>query len=160
MIGFVLVGLIIWRFFHPIQVPQSFPFETGRSFRVTRVIDGDTIELTDGTRVRLIGVDTPEYIDGKPQPFAAEATTFTRQFLSAQIVQLHFGRQRLDRYNRVLAFVWVEEAFLNEELIRAGLATAETQYDYRSDMKSRFVKAQRTAQAAKRGIWSAEIRPD
>lgn len=121
MIGFVLMGLIIWRFFNPIQVPESFPFQTGRSFRVAKVIDGDTIELTDGIRVRLIGVDTPEYIDGKPEPFATEATQFTRQFLRGQSVQLHFDRQRLDRYNRVLAFVYVDDALLNENSSRQDL---------------------------------------
>jgi len=152
----VLIGLITWRVFHPIQVPESFPFESGRRFQVSAVIDGDTIALTDGRRVRLIGIDTPEYTDGKPEPFAVEATQFTRDFLKPGTVQLHFDRQRLDRYDRVLAFVYIGEAFLNEELIRAGLATAETKYDYRSDIKSRFLKAQREAQAAGRGIWSGE----
>ena len=159
LIGLLLIGLIIWRFFNPIPVPLSFPFQTGRSFRVEKVIDGDTIELADGTRVRLIGIDTPEYTEGKPQPFAEEATQFTRNFVRGGTVQLHFDRQRLDRYNRVLAFVYVGDAFLNEELVKAGLATAQTQYDYRSDFKSRFVRAQREAQAAGRGIWSSHRVP-
>lgn len=159
IVGCVLLVLITWRFFNPIQVPESFPFESGRNFRVHKVIDGDTIELADGTRVRLIGIDTPEYTDGKPEPFADEATAFTRQFLDAHIVQLHFGRQRLDRYKRVLAFVYVDDRFLNEELILAGLATAETQYDYRSDLKSRFKKAEQEAKASQRGIWSLRPTP-
>ena len=51
VIGLVLMGLIIWRVFHPIQLPESFPFESGRRFQVANVIDGDTIALTDGRRV-------------------------------------------------------------------------------------------------------------
>lgn len=123
------------------------------------MIDGDTIELSDGTSVRLIGIDTPEYTDGKPQPFAEDATEFTQQFVSSHIVQLHFDRQRLDRYKRVLAFVYVDDRFLNEELVRAGLATAETQYDYRSDMKRLLTKAQAEAKENQRGIWG-ETQPE
>lgn len=157
--GCVLLGLVIWRFLNPIQVPEALRFETGGDYVVTRIVDGDTLELADGRHVRLIGVDTPEYTDDGPAPFADQATQFTRQFVfdhndSAPTVKLVFDRQRLDRYKRVLAFVYVKDKMLNNELIRAGLATAEPQYDYRTDFKRLFKTSEEAAQDASIGIWS------
>lgn len=74
---------------------------------VTRVIDGDTIEVrTAGrsNRVRLIGVDTPEV----GRPLASEATAFTRRWLEGREVWLEDDVQLRDRYSRRLAYVWLE----------------------------------------------------
>ena len=154
IVGGILLCLIVWRFFNPIRIPESFDFTSGKQFRIQKVVDGDTFELTDGRRVRLIGIDTPEYKNGKPQPFAEEATQFANRFLASKSVELRFDRQRLDRYHRILAYAYVGDRFLNEELILAGLATAELQYDYRSDIKRQFTKAEEVAKTESRGIWS------
>jgi micrococcal nuclease len=124
--------------------------------RVERVVDGDTVVLSCGTRVRLIGADTPETV--KPnhpvEPFGPEATEFTRSWVEGSDVRIEFDGDRVDRYGRVLALVWVGDRMLNEELIRAGLAEARTQYNYSMALKGRFLAAQAEAQAARRGIWS------
>jgi endonuclease YncB( thermonuclease family) len=80
----------------PTPEPPIAPLDTGE-VRVGRVIDGDTLELSDGTKVRLIGVDTPELARaGRPaEPFAHEAARFTEQFLSQGPVRLE-----LDPYER------------------------------------------------------------
>ena len=93
-------------------------------YQVRRVVDGDTLLLRDGNRVRLMGVDTPETVkpDHPVEPWGAEATAFTRNFVAAGPVRLAFDRVRLDRFNRYLAYVWVDDKLLNEELLRAGLA--------------------------------------
>jgi micrococcal nuclease len=127
------------------------------NYRVQRVVDGDTLLLTDHTRVRLIGVDTPESV--KPntpvQPWALEASAFTKQFVADGLVRLQFDRERTEQHGRLLAYVWVGDRMLNEELVRAGLAKWEPQYHYSSQMKARFRAAQQEAKAARRGLWSS-----
>jgi micrococcal nuclease len=92
---------------------------------VSFVIDGDTLLLDDGSRVRLIGVDTPETHDRtrRPELWGAEADAFTRAIVErgGGRVRLQFDDERLDKYQRYLAYVWIDGKLLNEELIRAGL---------------------------------------
>ncbi len=146
----------VWHWWHPAAqqpAPQSLPEGV---YQVKRVVDGDTLLLTNGCRVRLIGADTPETVkpDHPVEPWGPEATQFTRQFIGHGEVRLQFDRERIDKYGRLLAYVWVGKRMLNEELIRAGLARAEPQYHYSKAMKDRFLAAQMEARAARRGIWS------
>jgi len=150
-----LAALVIWRLStapRPEKVDAPLPSGT---CRVERVVDGDTLLLWGGDRVRLIGVDTPETVmpEHPVEPFGREATQFTRSFLAAGEVRLEFDRQRLDRHGRHLAYVWVGERMLNEELLRAGLARFEPEYHYSETVKRRFRRAQDEARAAQRGIW-------
>jgi len=133
------------------------PLEAG-FHRVARVVDGDTFLLADAAeRVRLIGADTPETV--KPnhtvEPWGPEATQSTKDFLAGGEVRLEFDGPARDKYGRILAYVWVGDRMLNEELLRAGLATAKLGYPYSSAMKERFRRAEGEARAARRGIWSA-----
>ena len=123
---------------------------------VQRVVDGDTLLLANGARVRLIGVDTPETVKSSQpvQPWGPEAAEFTRQFVAGGTVRLQFDRERIDRYGRFLAYVWVNDRLLNEELVRAGLARMEPQYRYARAMKERLRRAEQEAKDAGRGIWS------
>lgn len=125
-------------------------------YRVERVVDGDTLVLVAGHRVRLIGADTPETV--KPnhpvEPWGPEATEFTRQFVAGGEIRLQLDGPPKDKYGRWLAHVWVGDRMLEEELIRAGLARAETEYSYSPAMKTRFLAAQSQARTAGRGIWS------
>jgi len=128
-------------------------------FHVARVIDGDTLLLREGQRrVRLIGANTPETI--KPnwpvEPWGPEASEFTKKFLAGGEVRLEYDGPRHDKYGRTLAFVWVGDRMLNEELIRAGLARAETQYTYSEARKAAFRRAEAEARSARRGIWSGD----
>jgi len=127
---------------------------------VQRVVDGDTLLLTDGTRIRLIGADTPETVkpDSPVEAFGPEATEFTEQFVARDggRVRLEYDRERVDRYGRTLAYVYVGDEMLNEELIRHGLATAEMQYNYSRAMKQRFRQAEKEAKEDELGIWSLE----
>ena len=134
---------------------EKAPLAAG-DHQVEYVYDGDTLLLATGERVRLIGVDTPETVkrDHPVEPFGPEATAFTRAFVGDGPVRLEFDRERLDRYGRRLAYVWVGQRMLNEELLRAGLARFEPQYHYSETQKRRFRLAQSEAQAAKRGLWS------
>lgn len=127
-------------------------------YRVERVVDGDTLKLTNGETVRLIGIDTPETV--KPgtavERFGREATAFTTTFLENHSfqVRLSFDSDRRDKYGRLLAYVWAGDRLLNEELVRAGLARVETQYSYSRAMKDRLLIAESEARKDRRGIWS------
>ncbi len=154
-----LVLLIGARYFvsGPALPTRGQPLVEG-TYPVERVVDGDTLLLANDVRVRLIGVDTPETVrpEHPVEPFGPEAAEFTRAFLSGGQARLTFDRQREDRFGRTLAYVWVGERLLNEELLRAGLARFESQYRYSEAMKRRFRQAELEAQDAGWGIWSLE----
>ena len=98
---------------------------------VRRVIDGDTVELSDGRLIRYIGIDTPEvrrrvgqrWVED-PEPFGREAAQRNRQLVEGKRVRLELDVQAHDRYGRLLAYVYVAapEIMVNAELLREGLA--------------------------------------
>lgn len=155
LLGLMLALLLAARLLRP-EGPSPGEVVRQPSQVVERVIDGDTLLLTGGLRVRLIGVDTPEtkHPDLPVEPLGREATAFVRSLIGEEPVRLEFDRERLDRYQRLLAYVWLPDGrLLNEELIRAGFSAAVTGYPYRQDMKRRFVEAEAQARAAGVGMW-------
>ncbi len=110
---------------------------------------------TVGT-VRLIGVDTPETVDPrKPvQEFGVEAASFVRSMLEGRQVRLEFDQQRLDKYRRTLAYVYLVEdgTFVNLEIIRQGYGHAYLNYPFRQ--MELFREAEREAREANRGLWA------
>jgi micrococcal nuclease len=130
--------------------------------RVTRVVDGDTVKvrLADGrgTRtVRYIGVDTPESVKpGEPvQCFAKQASAFNERLVRGRRVRLKLGRERTDRYGRMLAYVYVRGAsgrFVNGELVRRGYART-LEIPPNTDFADRFDRLQRQARERGRGLW-------
>lgn len=157
-----LATIVALRYFLVAPPPPTpaDPLEAG-TYRVARVVDGDTIIIAPDIRVRLIGVDTPETVrpDHPVEPFGPEASAFTRSFLEGGKVRLAFDRERFDRYGRHLAYVWVGQRMLNEQLLRAGLARWEPGFNYSVKVKNRFKAAQEEAQQAGVGIWSEAARP-
>lgn len=126
-----------------------------QTYVVERVVDGDTLLLETGERLRLLGVDTPETV--KPnhpvERLGREASEFTGRFVEGKRVRLGFDKERRDRYGRLLAYVYVDDLLLNEELLRAGLGEAQLQYPYSNVMKKRFRNAEEEARRAERGLW-------
>jgi micrococcal nuclease len=153
----VLVVLLLARRFWD-EPPGSTPSQppVAGSHEVVRVVDGDTILFVPDMRVRLIGVNTPESVkpESPVEPWGPEASQFTREFLAGGTAQLEFDRERYDQYGRFLAYVWVGDRMLNEELLRAGLARWERNFNYSAEKKTRFRAAQDEARQQGRGIWS------
>lgn len=117
----------------------------------TRVIDGDTIELADGEHVRYIGMDTPEM---RPvEAYAKAATEANRELVEGKTVRLVLDVEKRDRYGRLLAYVYVDGTFVNAELVRRGLAQVAT-YPPNVRHQDHFLKLQRQAREAGRGLWS------
>tara|TARA_R110002072_G_scaffold927_1_gene7369 strand:+ start:17079 stop:17651 length:573 start_codon:yes stop_codon:yes gene_type:complete len=137
-------------------LPAQSVTEDQEQWRVVRVVDGDTLVLQNDERVRLIGVDTPETKHPtKPvEPFGPEASSFTKRAVEGKVVQLKFDREKRDRYQRLLAYVYLDDWCLNEELIRAGYSRCITRYPFDRSMKARFQLAENEARTSRRGLWS------
>jgi micrococcal nuclease len=159
LVAVIVVALIVLRLYTQSFERSPFSFDAAASYRVQRVVDGDTLLLTDGTRVRLLGVDTPEtrHPNLPPEPLGFEASAFTRQHVEGRTVSLQFDRERRDRYHRVRAYVYLDDWMLNEELIRAGFSRAETRFPYSSAMKRRFREAEQEARDNNRGLWAKTV---
>ena len=119
------------------------------------VSDGDTIVLTDGRKVRYIGIDAPEidHENQKAQPYGYEARSFNRQQVVGQKIRMEFDKERQDRYGRWLAYIFlVDDSLLNAQLLQYGYAY----YLYRKpNLKyaRRLLEAQQEAIKSKKGIW-------
>ncbi|MEK7607133.1 MAG: thermonuclease family protein [Patescibacteria group bacterium] len=134
--------------------PQSSTFR--RSATVRRVIDGDTIELKSGLRVRYIGVDTPETVDPRRRPvqcYGKDASLRNRELVEGKIVELESDKSKRDKYGRLLYYAYIDGVMVNEQLVRDGFARAKS---YPPDIKyqDRLRAAEKEARAAGRGLWS------
>lgn len=128
---------------------------TGSEIIVRRVVDGDTLVLSDGTRVRLIGVDTPEtkHPSRPVEYFGKEASEFTRREIEGRPVRLEYDWQKTDRYGRTLAYVFraSDGFFLNAELIKQGYAHAYTRFPFKR--LEDFRNYEREARKKEAGLW-------
>ncbi|WP_254513310.1 thermonuclease family protein [Anatilimnocola floriformis] len=136
---------------------------------VIAVIDGDTLFVSQGGKdssgqfrgkVRLLGINTPETVqrDIEPQPFGQEATEFLKAKVAGGNVRLELDKRRLDRYGRSLAYLYVGNACLNEELVAAGLARVHTYPGDSTTMNRQLLRAQDEARRRELGIWGKEPR--
>lgn len=155
-ISLLVLGLLAWAAYRLLTAPIEPPGLREGTYELDFVVDGDTLQLRDGTRVRLIGVNTPETLkrDRPVEPCGPEATRFTRDFLASKRVQLQFDVERLDRYGRTLAYAFVDGKSLNEALVRQGLARYEPGFRYQQAMHRRFRLAEQAARQERLGIWA------
>jgi len=138
-------------------VQSSINFNPQRyTAKVVRVIDGDTIEIEGGVKVRYIGIDTPETVDPrKPvQCFGKEASAKNEELAGGKEVKLEKDVSETDKYGRLLRYVWVGDLLVNEYLVKEGYAQVST---YPPDVKyqERFLAAQKEARENNRGLWGA-----
>ncbi len=124
--------------------------------QVQRVIDGDTIVIEGGSKVRFIGLDCPEiaYQGGRDEYFAREALEYTSRLLEGNEVFLEYDISQGDDYGRVLAYLYLGDGtFFNLELLREGYARLFT---VPPDVRhiELFKKATREAREAGRGLWN------
>lgn len=119
---------------------------------VASVADGDTFRCDGGTRIRLLGIDSPERGQG---PVYAEARRGLLHYLSkGDVVSLETDVRPLDQYGRTLAYVWVGQTLVNEALVRDGWAVL---YTLPPNVRyvDRIRRAETDAREHKRGLWTS-----
>ena len=124
---------------------------------VVRIVDGDTIRVRVGDQihsVRYIGINTPELHHPRrgEEPGGREAAEINRALVGSRQIRLEMDVQTRDRYGRLLAYVWVGDVMVNAELVRRGYAQVMT-VPPNVRHQALFVKLQREAREAGRGLW-------
>jgi micrococcal nuclease len=140
------------------KVPSPRLSATGGYAKVVAVLDGDTIVITGGQKVRYVGLNTPEthHPDKLPEYCGQEAFEANRRLVAGQTVRLEFDDRRRDKYGRLLAYVYVDNLFVNAELIRQGYAQVST-YKENQRYHEEFERLQQKAIVARRGLWGGCI---
>lgn len=159
---------VIYLTFRALPISESAQPQNEEFYSVSRVVDGDTLKLSNGESVRLIGVDTPElhYSDKllrdarksrkdlkTIQALGKRAADFTKKLCRGKKVRLVFDVKRRDKYSRLLAYVYLEDGtFVNAKIVEEGYAqvltvTPNVKYaDY-------FLKLERDARTNNKGLW-------
>lgn len=125
--------------------------------RVLRVIDGDTLELEDRQRVRLLGLDAPEMAsDAHPaEPWAVESAGWLSDQTLGHMIRLQTDASATDKYGRTLAWVYTESGTLiNAEALRYGMARLLDDYGLPPDLEPSLRQAESEAKIRRRGVWS------
>jgi len=122
--------------------------QTKKLVLVTRVIDGDTVELPDGNKVRLIGIDTPE----KGECYFSEAKDKLSDLILNKKVRLEKDVSETDRYHRLLRYIYVDDIFVNDYLVAKGYAHA-TSYPPDVKFQDQFRKSEKQAREQNKGLW-------
>ncbi len=136
---------------------------------VQKVYDGDTFLIENSIKIRLIGVDTPESSESnklfrdsaksgiKPEKIirlGKISYSFTKKMCEHKRVRLEFDNQKKDRYGRLLAYVYLPDGqMLNELIIRSGYGFAYIKFPFKEEYRSRFIFAQEEAKKTAMGLW-------
>ncbi len=147
-------------------------FALAQSLSVKKVIDGDTLLLSNGEKVRLIGVDTPEYHESLKlhkdsersgqniatiKALGKKASEFTTKIALGKSIRLEYDQanahiKHRDRHGRILAYVFLEDGtFLNAEIVRQGYGNAYTKYPFR--YMDEFRRYENEAREDRKGLW-------
>ena len=125
------------------------------SVLVTRVVDGDTIEIEGGEKIRYIGINTPETVDPRRpvQCFGHEASERNKELVEGKVVRIEKDISDRDKFGRLLRYVWLGGTFINKQLVDDGFAYA-TSYPPNVKYEKVFSQAQQKAREEKRGLWA------
>jgi micrococcal nuclease len=131
-------------------------------YTVTKVVDGDTFWIDDGSekglKIRLIGVDAPEpRNNGKKLKgyFGTESSEYLARLIGGKKVRLEFDVGRYDQYGRTLAYVYLEDGtFVNADLVKNGYATVMTTPP-NVRYADTFVELAGKARRHEKGLWKA-----
>lgn len=122
-------------------------------FKVAKVIDGDTIVLENGEVVRYIGINAPETGEDNNDCFSQEAFNANKELVEGKEVKLRKDVSEKDKYGRLLRYVWVDDVFVNEYLVKEGYALSA---EYPPDVKyaEQFDNFESQAKEENLGLWA------
>ena len=134
------------------------------TYKVRRVVDGDTVEIQykgKVTSVQLIGVDAPETVhrDKPIEPYGEEATNFMNELLLDESVYIRFEKNKRDQYDRLLGYVYrnSDDMFINLEIIREGYGRVDTRHQPFKH-EELFLAYQSRAKDIQKGLWKSNNR--
>lgn len=157
----VFLGLAMLRIlvFRP-ELTQS-PEALKETVTVRYVIDGDTFDLTDGRRIRMLGINAPEegFGDKPREAHAAESTTWLRRRIEGHRVRLRIDSAKPDRYQRTLAWVYdLDGELLNAQMLREGQARLLDDFGLPLDLEPVLRAAESDARILRLGLWKSTAR--
>jgi len=123
--------------------------------KVTRIIDGDTIELEGGERIRYLMVNTPETTGGKNECFGQEAVAFNTDLVLNKEVELRYDVEKMDQFGRTLAYVTVDDREVNTLIVDRGYGCVLHIPPNGDDRAQEFEMLEQTARLSMRGLWGA-----
>ncbi|MFA5142964.1 MAG: thermonuclease family protein [Candidatus Omnitrophota bacterium] len=169
-ISVLALALLVYagsRFLMTSHRPAAEPAKEETVF-VAKAVDGDTLKLSDGRRVRLLGVDTPELHYSEKllrdarrsrkdikaiQGMGERAADFTRRLCEGKRIRIETDIRRLDKYGRLLAYAYLDDGtFVNAKILEEGYGQVMTippnvkHADY-------FMKLQQEARERGKGLW-------
>jgi micrococcal nuclease len=152
---YILIFLIVIFFGSKELLAQNIN-KTNNFYKVKRVIDGDTIQLENGQKVRYIGINTPESVDPRRpvQCFGKEASKRNKELVEGKVVRLEKDVEDKDKYGRLLRYVYLPSgAFINYELVKQGYASV---YTFPPNVKyvNKLQQAQKYAREKNLGLWA------
>lgn len=135
-----------------VEHATAWPRGPTEAAKVVRCIDGDTVELADGRRLRLVGINTPE----KDRPLYGDAKALLKQLVEGRDVTIEWDKDRVDQYKRNLGYLHLDDLFVNGEIVRQGLAYCYT-WEPNTAHHDEFITFQRQARSAKTGLWGLPL---
>jgi len=120
-------------------------------FIVTKIIDGDTVELSGGDKLRLLSIDTPE----RGELFYAQAKALLSDIAQGKTAHIEYSNRRRDKYGRLLGYLYIDSIFVNKLIIEKGLGCVYLFKDTDMGRKEteELLQAQRDALKQKVGLW-------
>ncbi len=143
----------------PAAVPQARGITQFGPYTITYVIDGDTIVLNTGDRVRMKGIDAPELHHPviPAQRFGEEARDFLKNLAEGKKCFLEYDEyDSKDMYGRALAYVYVGNTDLNAEMLLRGFAYLYTFKPFKK--KAVYADCEREAREKHRGVWNFDLK--
>lgn len=161
---FIFIFLFIIKFINLQPITQNTQLSISPTPTLIRqkayvnfVFDGDTIELQGKITLRLLGIDAPEtsnkYTKFASECFASDSAKIAKELMMGQNVEIEKDVEDKDKYGRLLRYVWVDEVFVNEFLVRNGYAKLESSNKLNFKYQKELEKAQDEAKREKRGLW-------
>ena len=128
-------------------------------YKVIRVIDGDTVELKNGERLRYNDIDTPETVHpSKPiECYGPEASAKNEELVEGKIILVELGNPRKDKYGRLLGYVYVDDVFVNAELVKGGYAEVNS-YGNPGSKIDELINIERDAKRQSVGLWGSCVK--
>lgn len=138
------------------SAPEIIRSSVPENYFVTKIVDGDTIYVSGiETRIRLIGINTPEIHNGPVQCYGPEATDYLAGLILGKYVGLEYDAASgdIDRYGRPLRFVYYNGENVNQKILLEGYGK-ETSYGSEYKYRDIFVESEKSAIAGNKGLWS------